>query len=241
MRRSVCNTGASNAGRSLCVQISREWSYPMPIYWYHSKGNWLHYYVAAEFLYNKLCSRLIVLYCRNCPKDDKPWHFDPHFEEDRGGVEPCLMACWKACLEFLLSVIELLFLPLAVEALQGKMCQNSLPSGGVGHLEPRFQGEEVVPLPIYWYHLKGNWLHYNLAADSFYIMKLCSRLLVLYCRNCQQLLMLFMITANNVHCLATNKNSVTVIDRWRLYPRTMWQLSIIIGNRTIIINRITLH
>jgi len=27
-------------------------------------------------------------------------------------------------------------------------------------------------------------LRYNFAADSFYIMKLCSRLLVLYCRNC---------------------------------------------------------
>jgi len=45
----------------------------------------------------------------------------------------------------LISVVELLFLSLTVEALQGKMCQNSLNSGGVGHLEPRFQGEEVVP------------------------------------------------------------------------------------------------
>jgi len=32
--------------------------------------------------------------------------------------------------EFLLSVIERLFLSLTVEALQGKMCQKSLPSGG---------------------------------------------------------------------------------------------------------------
>jgi len=40
------------------------------------------------------------------------------------------------------------------------------------------------PLPIYWYHLKGNWLCYNFAADSFYVMKLCSRLFVQYCRNC---------------------------------------------------------
>jgi len=31
MRRSVCNASASNAGRSLCVQISRERSYPQPI------------------------------------------------------------------------------------------------------------------------------------------------------------------------------------------------------------------
>ena len=48
-------------------------------------------------------------------------------------------------MEFLLSVIELLFLSLAVEALQGKTCQNSLLSGGVGHLEPIFQGGGVVP------------------------------------------------------------------------------------------------
>jgi len=59
------------------------------------------------------------------------------------------MARWKARLEFLLSVIELLFLSLTVEALQGKMCQNLLPSGGVGQLEPRFQGQGVVLLPIY--------------------------------------------------------------------------------------------
>jgi len=50
--------------------------------------------------------------------------------EVRGGVEPWLMACWKVPVEFLLSVIELLFLSLTVEVLQGKMCQNSLPSGG---------------------------------------------------------------------------------------------------------------
>jgi len=31
------------------------------------------------------------------------------------------MARWKGCVEFLLSVIELLFLSLTVEALQGKM------------------------------------------------------------------------------------------------------------------------
>jgi len=43
------------------------------------------------------------------------------------------------------------------------------------------QGEGVVPLPIYWYHLKGNWMLYNFAADSFYIMKFCSRLFLLHC------------------------------------------------------------
>jgi len=56
-------------------------------------------------------------------------HFDPHFEEVRGGVEPWWMALWKARAEFLLSVIERLFLSLTVEALQGKTCQNSRPSG----------------------------------------------------------------------------------------------------------------
>jgi len=50
--------------------------------------------------------------------------------EVRGGIEPWLMARWKAPVEFLLSVIELLFLSLPVEVLQGKMCQTSQPSGG---------------------------------------------------------------------------------------------------------------
>ena len=42
------------------------------------------------------------------------------------------MARWKARVDFLLTVIELLFLSLTVEALQGKMCQNSLLAGGNG-------------------------------------------------------------------------------------------------------------
>jgi len=54
----------------------------------------------------------------------------PHFKEVRGGVEPGLVARWKAHVEFLLNVIEHLVLSLVVEALQGKTCQNSLPSGG---------------------------------------------------------------------------------------------------------------
>jgi len=48
MRRSVSNAGASNAGRSLCVQMS--------ICWYHAKGNWLRYNFATESFYIvKLC------------------------------------------------------------------------------------------------------------------------------------------------------------------------------------------
>jgi len=68
-----------------------------------------------------------------------------------GGIGPWLMARWKGRIEFLLSVIELLFLSLAVEVLQGKMCQNSLPLGGVWSLARRFQGEGVVPLEYFWF------------------------------------------------------------------------------------------
>jgi len=62
-----------------------------------------------------------------------------------GVVEPWWMARWKAHAEFLLSVIELLFLSLTVEALQGKMCQNSLPSEVGRSLGAKISGEGVVP------------------------------------------------------------------------------------------------
>jgi len=85
----------------------------------------MHYNFAADSFYiMKLCSRLLVLHCRSRPKYDNSRHFDPHFEEVRGGVEPWWMARWKARAEFLLSAIELLFLSLKVEALQGKTCQK---------------------------------------------------------------------------------------------------------------------
>ena len=97
-------------GRSLWGKISGGRGRPLPICWYQSKGNWLRYNFAADSFYIMiLCSRLFDLYCRSRPKDDKSRHFDPHFEEVRGGVEPCWIARWKARAEFLLSVIELLF------------------------------------------------------------------------------------------------------------------------------------
>ena len=89
----------------------------------------LYNFAADSFYVMKLCSRLFVLDCRSRPKDYRSRHFDPHFEEARCGVEPWWMARWKALAEFLLSKIELLFLSLTVEALQGKTCQNSQPSG----------------------------------------------------------------------------------------------------------------
>jgi len=136
-----------------------------------------------QFLYNETLQQTFRPSLLKSSKIRPLRHFDPHFEKAGGGVEPWWMARWKALAEFFLSVIELLFLSLTVEALQGKTCQNSQTSGGWVSLSQDFRGKGS-PLSICWYHPKGNWLHYNFAADSFYIMKLCNKPLVLYCRNC---------------------------------------------------------
>ena len=79
----------------------------------------MRYNLAADRFYMmKLCSRLFVLHCRSRPKYDNSRHFDPHFDEVRGGVEPWWMARWKGRGEFLLSVIELLSTARAMLALQ---------------------------------------------------------------------------------------------------------------------------
>ena len=57
-----------------------------------------------------------------------------------GGVEPRSMARWKALAEFLLSVIERLFLSLTVEALQGKRVKTRSLQDRVGHFEPKISG-----------------------------------------------------------------------------------------------------
>jgi len=66
-------------------------------------------------------------------------------KEVRGGVEPRLMARWKARVELLLSVIELLFYLLRLRRYKAKYVKTRCLQEGVGHLEPRFQGEGVVP------------------------------------------------------------------------------------------------
>ena len=110
----------------------------------------MRYKFAADSFYTmKLCRGLFVLYCRSRPKDDKSRHFDPDFEEVRGGVEPWWMARWKARAEFLLSVRELLFLSLTDEALQGKMCHNSLPSGVGRSLGAKISGRKGRPWGIF--------------------------------------------------------------------------------------------
>jgi len=110
----------------------------------------MRYNSAADSFYiMKLCSRLFVLYCRCRPKDDKSRHFEPHFEEVRGSVEPWWMARWKARAEFLLSVIELLFLSLTVQAPQGKTCQDSLLSGEGRSLGAKITGGRGRPWGIF--------------------------------------------------------------------------------------------
>ena len=111
------------------------------------KANWLHYnlpltvFISWNFAADFSC--FIVEIAR---KTTNLGIWSPFWVSYRGGVEPWLMARWKACVDFLLTVIELLFLSLTVDALQGKTCQNSLLWEVVGQFEPRFQGgERVVP------------------------------------------------------------------------------------------------
>jgi len=111
----------------------------------------MRYNSAADSLYiMKLSSRLFVLYCRSRPKDVKSRHFDPHFEEVRGGIEgyrwgpPWSMAGWKALAEFWINVIELFYL-LRLRRYKAKCVKTRCLQEWVRHLEPKFQGEGVVP------------------------------------------------------------------------------------------------
>ena len=115
----------------------------------------LYNFAADSFYIMKLCSRLFVLHCRSRPKYDNSRHFDPHFEEVRGGVEPWWMARWKALAEFLLSVIELLFLSLTVEIYKAKRVKTRSLQEWVGHFEPKFQGEGVVPGEYFFWFLQN--------------------------------------------------------------------------------------
>ena len=79
----------------------------------------------------------------------------PHFEEVSGGVEPWLTALWKDRVEFLLSVVGLLFLSLTIEALQGKTCQDSLLSGRGRSVRAKISGEGVVPGEHFFWFLQN--------------------------------------------------------------------------------------
>ena len=61
--------------------------------------------LSDSFYIMKLCSRLLVLYCRNLYERREIQVFDPHFEEVRGGVE----LRRKPLYDFLFVIIELFF------------------------------------------------------------------------------------------------------------------------------------
>jgi len=87
------------------------------------------------------------------------------------------MARWKARAEFLLSVIELLFLSLTVEVLQGKMCQNSLPSGVGRSLGAKISGGRGRPaLGIFFGFYKTRHI---LLSDSANCTVLCAVVLTM--------------------------------------------------------------
>ena len=68
-----------------------------------------------------------------------------YVDTTRKAIECATTLPLRVFAEFLLSVIELLFLSLTVEALQGKRVKTRSLQEWVGHFEPKFQGEGVVP------------------------------------------------------------------------------------------------
>jgi len=131
-----------------------------------------------EFLlYNETLQQtsLLVLCCRNCMKDDKFRHLIPlfldwspldleavtdirsghpasickYFEEVKGGIEPWLMARWKARERLPIRRNWTFSLALTVQALQGKMCQDSLLSGVGRSLGAKISGERGRPWGIF--------------------------------------------------------------------------------------------
>jgi len=90
----------------------------------------------------------------------------------------------KPVFDCMFAVIKLFRYLSRLPRYEANVC-NARASNGVGPFASRYQGNGTTPanilIPL---ERKGNWLRYNFAADTFYIMKLCSRLLVLYCRNC---------------------------------------------------------
>jgi len=93
----------------------------------------------------KRCSRLFIFCCRNCQKTTNFGTLS-HFDEVRGGVEPWLMARWKARVRLRIRHnCKFFSLALTVEALQGKTHQDSLLSGGGRSLGAKISGEGVFP------------------------------------------------------------------------------------------------
>ena len=97
----------------------------------------------------------------------------------RGGIVPWLMARWKARVEFLLTVIGVLFLSLTVEELQGKRCQDSLLSGGGRSVRAKTSGGRGHPWGIFFGFYKSRHI---LLSDSANCIILRSVVLTQYRR-----------------------------------------------------------
>ena len=89
------------------------------------------------------------------------------------------MARWKALAEFLLSVIRLLFLSLTAEALQGKMCQNSLPSGVGMSLGAKISGGRGHPWGTFFGFYKTRHILLSNGADCTVLYCIVLRAVVL--------------------------------------------------------------
>ena len=98
-----------------------------------------------QFLYNETLQQTFRPLLSKLSKRRQICVIYPHFEEISGGVEPWLMAGWKACVEFVLSVIVYFFFYLLrLRRYKAKHVKTRCLQEGVGHLEPRFQGEVVA-------------------------------------------------------------------------------------------------
>ena len=84
------------------------------------------------------------------------WVSEPHFGKVRGDARPWLMACWKACGDFLFAIIELFSLSVrpAVPELWGEMCTARRFSQGLDLFAVKFYLDRVVPSSHSWNHKK---------------------------------------------------------------------------------------
>jgi len=97
----------------------------------------------------KLCSRLLVLYCRNCPKDDKfryliNWSpFWGSYERRRTLVDGSLERTCRLLINCNWTSFSISYRWRATRQNVSKL--TAFWRGGSVQFEPRFQGEGVVP------------------------------------------------------------------------------------------------
>ena len=100
-----------------------------------------------QFLYNETLHQTFRPLLSKLSERRQISVFDPHFKEDRGGVEPGLMARWKAR-------ANCNWTSFSISYRWGATRQNVsiLAAFRRGcHFEPRFQGEGVVSGEYFWF------------------------------------------------------------------------------------------